>query len=102
MADILSKENIPPPSIDNKIISTCSIMDNHHTMIHTDDHHISSSSSSSSSEEPSTPIPVTIENAPSLNDLDKVPVLEEGVRWCQRCGTIETPRWRYGPGGPLT
>lgn len=33
---------------------------------------------------------------------DKPPAIEDGCKWCQRCGTIKTPRWRYGPGGPLT
>ncbi|KAL9560298.1 hypothetical protein MBANPS3_000025 [Mucor bainieri] len=28
--------------------------------------------------------------------------IEDGVRWCQRCGTLETPRWRVGPAGPTT
>lgn len=32
---------------------------------------------------------------------DKTQLIEEGCKWCQRCGTFETPRWRYGPGGPL-
>lgn len=36
---------------------------------------------------------------PTLQSVE-VPVLKEGCKWCQRCGTIETPRWRYGPGGP--
>jgi hypothetical protein len=33
---------------------------------------------------------------------DKPPMIEDGCKWCQRCGTVITPRWRYGPGGPLT
>lgn len=36
---------------------------------------------------------------------DKPPITKtkkEDNKWCQRCGTITTPRWRYGPGGPLT
>ncbi|KAG2193674.1 hypothetical protein INT47_002316 [Mucor saturninus] len=33
---------------------------------------------------------------------DKLELVEKGCKWCQRCGTFETPRWRYGPGGPLS
>ncbi|KAI8351545.1 hypothetical protein BD560DRAFT_409274 [Blakeslea trispora] len=106
MSDIVTKENIPsatsiPVKAINQLPSPCSTMDLPTT---TDDHH--NSSSSSSSEEPLTPIPITIENAPPSSSMDlekqKLLVLEEGVRWCQRCGTIETPRWRFGPAGPLT
>ncbi|GAN07076.1 hypothetical protein MAM1_0147d06566 [Mucor ambiguus] len=28
--------------------------------------------------------------------------IEKGVKWCQRCGTLETPRWRVGPAGQST
>jgi hypothetical protein len=40
-------------------------------------------------------------NADNNNKPPPISKLEEGCKWCQRCGTIETPRWRYGPGGPL-
>lgn len=36
-----------------------------------------------------------IENKPPLT-------IKEGTKWCQRCGTMETPRWRFGPAGPST
>lgn len=36
-----------------------------------------------------------------LDDKALAKLLEDGCKWCQRCGTFETPRWRYGPGGPL-
>jgi hypothetical protein len=36
-----------------------------------------------------------IENKPPMT-------IEDGVKWCQRCGTVETPRWRFGPAGPST
>lgn len=28
--------------------------------------------------------------------------IEKGTKWCQRCGTLETPRWRVGPAGQST
>ncbi|CEP09099.1 hypothetical protein [Parasitella parasitica] len=28
--------------------------------------------------------------------------IQEGVKWCQRCGTLDTPRWRMGPAGQST
>lgn len=37
-------------------------------------------------------------------DLDHKPLKEHDTpncNWCQRCGTLETPRWRFGPAGPL-
>lgn len=36
-----------------------------------------------------------------VEEETKSQIIEEGCKWCQRCGTFETPRWRYGPGGPL-
>jgi hypothetical protein len=74
-------------------------------------------------EEPLTPIPkqsVLVDNnaLPILQQLPSPPqdptdntqiidnkppiAIDEGVKWCQRCGTVETPRWRFGPAGQST
>lgn len=44
------------------------------------------------------------DNAEEKQDTDKPSIAapEEGVKWCQRCGTLETPRWRFGPAGAST
>ncbi|KAI9244085.1 hypothetical protein EDC94DRAFT_25426 [Helicostylum pulchrum] len=48
----------------------------------------------------------TLSDVKVEEDLNKpqLPLVQlpKGCKWCQRCGTIETPRWRYGPGGPLS
>ena len=36
------------------------------------------------------------------NQEKQILIVQDNCKWCQRCGTKATPRWRYGPGGPLT
>ncbi|KAI8644088.1 hypothetical protein BD408DRAFT_129589 [Parasitella parasitica] len=76
------------------------------------------------SDEPLTPIPIkntltnntvkdsacaalsSLEYQPYIASIvdDKPPAItvQEGAKWCQRCGTIDTPRWRMGPAGQST
>lgn len=47
-----------------------------------------------------------LQDQPYITDMTEstppVLTIEKGVKWCQRCGTLETPRWRVGPAGQST
>lgn len=69
-----------------------------------------SSNDDTQSEEPSTPVLSKESHEDALSIVDQHNVIEapssfikeSPCRWCQRCGALETPRWRTGPGGSLT
>ncbi|KAI9485998.1 MAG: hypothetical protein EXX96DRAFT_27658 [Benjaminiella poitrasii] len=44
----------------------------------------------------------TCRSTTPLTKTNVIVSIEKETRWCQRCGTIKTPRWRRGPAGLAT